>query len=111
MQRSLHALAAFAAIVALGACGARTEGGDPSTEDSAATGAATAPAATTTPAMGDSAAAGGTAPYVVQNGEGVTPASGQAGPMAPGDTAFGNAGPAGPSGPGGQDTLVTRPRS
>lgn len=31
--------------------------------------------------------------------------------MAPGDTAFGNAGPAGPSGPGGQDTLVTRPRS
>ena len=67
--------------------------------------------ATTTPAMGDSEAAGGAAPYVVQNGEGVTPASGQAGPMAPGDTAFGNAGPAGPSGPGGQDTLVTKPRS
>lgn len=108
MQRSLHAFAAIAAIVALAACGAKTEGGDPDTEDGAATGAAAAPAATT-PAMGDSAA-GGTAPYVVQNGEGVTPASGQAGPMAPGDTAFGNAGPAGPSGPGGQDTLVTRPR-
>ena len=106
MHRSLHALTAIAAAVALAACGAKTEGGDPNTEDPNNNAPAAAPA--TTPVAGDSAAAGGAAPYVVQNGEAVTPASGQAGPMAPGDTAFGNAGPAGPSGPGGQDTLVTK---
>lgn len=110
MQRSLHTLAAIAAAVALSACGAKTEGGDPNTEDPSNNAPAAAPGATA-PAMGDSAAAGGAAPYVVQNGEAVTPASGQTGTMAPGDTAFGNAGPAGPSGPGGQDTLVTKPGS
>ncbi|HEU4559350.1 MAG TPA: hypothetical protein VFS20_15945 [Longimicrobium sp.] len=111
MHRSLHALAAIAAVVTLAACGAKTEGGDPNTEDPNNNAPAATPATATVPAAGDSAAAGGTTPYVVQNGEAVTPASGQAGPMAPGDTAFGNAGPAGPSGPGGQDTLVTKPRS
>ncbi|HET7233638.1 MAG TPA: hypothetical protein VFJ16_26755 [Longimicrobium sp.] len=102
MQKALHTLAALATVATLAACGARTEGGDPKTDDSTVE----SPAATATPAAGDSAA-GGTAPYVVQNGGPVTPANGS-GQMAPGDTAFGNAGPAGPSGPGGEDTLVTR---
>ena len=111
MQKALQTLAALATATALAACGARTEGGDPKTDDSTveAPSAATAPAATTPP-PGDSAATAGGAPYVVQNGGPVTPANGT-GQMAPGDTAYGNAGPAGPSSPGGKDTLVTKSKT